>query len=86
VKKWKPKTPAAPTQLSQGYALRREIKALYPQLAALRERLSKLLDESQNPPPDGHSDGSMTETQFNQLRSIERKLADFLLAALFDTR
>ena len=74
------------TQYERSRALRDQLKRLFPELAQARDDLRKLLDEAQNKPPHGDSDGSIYEIQYNQLRGIERALGAFLAAQLFDRR
>jgi|HubBroStandDraft_2_1064218.scaffolds.fasta_scaffold01263_17 hypothetical protein len=74
------------TQYERSRALREQLKELFPELSRAHESLRKLLDEAQNGPPDGDSDGSIDEIQYAHLRSIERNLQAFLAAQLFDRR
>jgi hypothetical protein len=73
------------TQLEMANSIRGQYREHFAALASLKDRLSKLLDESQNPPPDGGSDGTIGEVQYNQLRSIEKATRGLLVALLFDT-
>ncbi len=78
--------PKASTQYAQSQALRERLKKLFPELVSAKDDLGKLLDEAQNAPPHGGSDGSITPVQYNQLRGIHDTLNRFLVAQLFDTR
>lgn len=80
----KPGTPA--TQLSRADAIRRELKPLAREVDKLRLRLGLLLNEAQNRPPQGSADRTISEAQFNQLRSLETAMRDLMLASLFDSR
>jgi len=46
----------------------------------LLKRLAALLDEAQNPRPEGHADGSIHEKKFNRLRAMVRAGQTFLAA------
>jgi hypothetical protein len=76
----------AKTQMEVADSIRAQYKEHFALLVVLKDRLEKLLDESQNPPPHGGSDGSIGEAQYNQLRSIAKATRGLLVALLFDTQ
>jgi hypothetical protein len=81
------KSPDKPkTQLQRAKLIRERYKRWFPILDELKQDLAGLLDEASNPPPDGVSDGTIGETQFGQLRSIEKATRNLLVALLFDSK
>lgn len=78
--------PKAKTQLAQSRAIRARMTKLFPELASVKDDLGHLLDVSQNAPPNGESDETISPVQYNQLRSIHTALGKFLVAQLFDTK
>jgi hypothetical protein len=75
-----------PTQQERANAARDIVNELYPKLDEARCELRKVLDEAQNPPPEGQSDGSMTEVQWKQHRAVKKALDDLILTHLFRTK
>jgi hypothetical protein len=71
-------------QYARSQALRERLKKSFPELASIKDELGRLLDEAQNAPPHGASDGTITEVQYNQLRGIHKALRTLLVAQLFD--
>lgn len=47
-------------------------------LIVLRDRLEKVLDESQNAPPEGAADGSVDDRTFTRATRIRRALAELV--------
>jgi hypothetical protein len=84
--KMKPIAKNPPTQLQQAKLIRDRYKRWFPILDELKQDLGALLDEAQNEQPEGNSDGTICETQWAQLRSIEEATRDLLIALLFDTK
>lgn len=75
------------TQGQRARLIRDEYKALFPKLDELRRRLGKVLEDAQNPPEVGGArDGTISEVQYTQLRSIERATRHLLASLLFDSR
>ena len=56
----------------------------FPEMDSIKQELGHLLDEAQNSPPAGISDGTINEIQFNQLRDIHDALQKLLVAQLFN--
>ena len=74
------------TQLERAQMVRAQLLAMLPDLDRLSRSLSVVLDEAQNAPPDGASDGSIGETQYSQLRKINESVGKLTLALMFDAR
>lgn len=75
----------AQTQLQRAVLIRERYAKLFAKLAMLRKDLDQLLDEAQNSPPEGASDGTIKAVQFKQLRGIEKATQELIVALLFDT-
>lgn len=68
------------TQRDRAHHQVESIRHIAANLAARLVMLDTILDEAQNAPPDGQSDGSIQEAEFNALRSAVRKFQDALWA------
>lgn len=86
--KLKTTTAIAPTttQYTRLRALRDQLLALFPELVEIKDEMNRLLDEAQNPPPEGGSDSTIEPTQYNQSRAIVEHLKGLLIAQLFDSQ
>jgi hypothetical protein len=74
------------TQYTRLRELRDRLLKLFPELAEIKDEMNRLLDDAQNPPPDGASDGTIEPTQYNQSRSIAEALSRLLITQLFDSK
>jgi hypothetical protein len=66
------------TQMEISESLLGMCREQLPSLRVLRTALEQLLDESQNPPPVGGSDGTMTADRYNDLRFIEQSVSKLM--------
>lgn len=72
-----------PNQLEVARGVLARVGTMFPALDRLKSELDAVLGVAQNPPPDGMSDGSISEEQYNRLRGTERKLRDLLVGLCF---
>lgn len=74
------------SQLDRATVLRARFNALFPELASIKDDLGELLRAAQNAPPHGEADGTLSEVQYNQLRSLADALSRVLVTSLFNSK
>lgn len=72
-----------PDQRTRATSQVRALKALFPDLARVKDELELVLNEAQNPPPQGRADGSISPELWAQLRQVRVALRDVLVAIAF---
>jgi DnaJ-class molecular chaperone len=65
--------PKEGSQLARALEVASRIREQAKPLRELAVELQRILDEAQNPPPEGMADGSITVRFFNNLRALERR-------------
>lgn len=71
------------TQLERAQQSIASLREMFPRLEAIKEDLHHIMGEAQNRPPQGRSDGSMTEEQFSRTRTVEQALRDLTISLLY---
>jgi hypothetical protein len=73
------------TQLERAATELVRVSKMFPELAHIQDQLREVLDEAQNAPPQGASDGSIYAQAWNSARAVEKALNELLLSLRFTT-